>query len=183
MNMKSAFLAGLVVLALFSTSAVADIVYPVDYQYYQTPAMTTSWTMVKDAYGFGSPLWDIDGDTLGVPNQAVPDATKIVQLEIDYSQLPENIPALTLDAAGTITFEGYTVNTNDNSVTWRWDIYPQPAYEEINFPEGWDYGQGMNIERTDVATTCVPEPLTLIALGMGIAGLGGYIRRRRMAAK
>ena len=29
----------------------------------------------------------------------------------------------------------------------------------------------------------VPEPLTLLAVGMGIAGLGGYIRRRRAAAK
>ena len=29
----------------------------------------------------------------------------------------------------------------------------------------------------------VPEPVTMVALGMGIAGLGGYIRRRRMAAK
>jgi hypothetical protein len=29
----------------------------------------------------------------------------------------------------------------------------------------------------------VPEPLTLLAVGMGIAGLVGYIRRRRLAAK
>jgi hypothetical protein len=29
----------------------------------------------------------------------------------------------------------------------------------------------------------VPEPVTMLAVGMGIAGLGGYIRRRRLAAK
>jgi formylglycine-generating enzyme required for sulfatase activity len=29
----------------------------------------------------------------------------------------------------------------------------------------------------------VPEPLTMLALSMGIVGLGGYIRRRRVAAK
>ena len=28
-------------------------------------------------------------------------------------------------------------------------------------------------------TSPVPEPLTMLAVGMGIAGLGGYIRRRR----
>ncbi len=34
-----------------------------------------------------------------------------------------------------------------------------------------------------VVANAVPEPLTMAALGMGIAGLGGYIRRRRIAAK
>ena len=27
----------------------------------------------------------------------------------------------------------------------------------------------------------VPEPMTMLAMGLGIAGLGGYIRKRRMA--
>ena len=31
------------------------------------------------------------------------------------------------------------------------------------------------------ATSVIPEPMTMIALGMGIAGIGGYIRKRRRA--
>jgi hypothetical protein len=35
--------------------------------------------------------------------------------------------------------------------------------------------------RFDNLTTAVPEPLTMLAVGSAVAGLGGYIRRRRRA--
>jgi probable HAF family extracellular repeat protein len=51
--------------------------------------------------------------------------------------------------------------------------------------EGQIVGDGYNSLTGETAflLTPVPEPLTMIAVGMGIAGLGGYIRRRRMATK
>jgi hypothetical protein len=36
---------------------------------------------------------------------------------------------------------------------------------------------------THYSSSPVPEPMTMAAVGMGLAGLGGYIRRRRAAAK
>ena len=44
---------------------------------------------------------------------------------------------------------------------------------------GWvSYGTG---NKGNLDTNVIPEPLTMIALFGGVAGLGGYIRKRRMA--
>jgi len=52
-------------------------------------------------------------------------------------------------------------------------------------PPSYSYLDGVQItlDNDDVATMnlAVPEPMTMIAVGMAVAGLGGYIRKRRMA--
>lgn len=49
-----------------------------------------------------------------------------------------------------------------------------------------NYGDTSYVGLSEVrfeASNPVPEPVTLAAVGMGLAGLGGYIRRRRASAK
>ncbi len=57
-------------------------------------------------------------------------------------------------------------------------IYP-PG---ISFWGGVDNGQGQPDDRVpDEGYIVVPEPLTMLGVFTGIAGLGGYIRRRKLA--
>ena len=37
------------------------------------------------------------------------------------------------------------------------------------------------LELTTAQQPVIPEPMTMPALGMGVAGLGGYVRKRRGA--
>ena len=43
---------------------------------------------------------------------------------------------------------------------------------------GWGH---ITIDSVRVPGTPVPEPMTMLAVGMGVAGLGGYVRKRRRA--
>jgi len=48
---------------------------------------------------------------------------------------------------------------------------------------GHGVGQGQNIVNAyvlrDITVSVIPEPITMLAVGLGVAGLGGYVRRRR----
>ena len=39
----------------------------------------------------------------------------------------------------------------------------------------------MALASGDADAGAIPEPMTMLALGMAVAGLGGYVRKRRMA--
>ena len=51
------------------------------------------------------------------------------------------------------------------------------TFQPINVAPGakpWNYWSGLQV-------VAVPEPMTMLAVGLGVASLGGYIRKRRMS--
>ena len=42
-------------------------------------------------------------------------------------------------------------------------------------------GDDFSLEFTGSGGGAIPEPMTMLAVGLGISGLGGYLRKRRRA--
>ena len=53
-----------------------------------------------------------------------------------------------------------------------------PRWSISNLTFGVDPG---GLYMTGLETTVIPEPMTMLAVALGVAGLGGYIRKRRRA--
>jgi hypothetical protein len=79
------------------------------------------------------------------------------------------------DSANSVDFAHLVVPEGDS-------VYFSGHVVSCSDPLGQDF-QNVDVTTLPDLGAAVPEPLTILAVGMGIAGLGGYIRRRRMVAK
>jgi hypothetical protein len=95
-----------------------------------------------------------------------------------------------------VSFSGETIigNLSGTQYAFSWASGPVPLSDLSSLPQlqGLDlspftgdtssevYAFQTDVPASDLAAP-VPEPLTMFAVGMGIAGLGGYIRRRAAA--
>jgi hypothetical protein len=59
--------------------------------------------------------------------------------------------------------------------TYTWRIYPNPPDEKFTI------GGTINVDQLVIDTWCVPEPSTLILLGVGALVMGIYSQRRKLA--
>jgi len=57
-------------------------------------------------------------------------------------------------------------------------IVPNPLWEEFELTFTVPAGEMMVVDRLHIATECVPEPGTLCLLGLGVAAVGLYRRKR-----
>lgn len=90
-----------------------------------------------------------------------------------HIELPEGFEVATGNWDFTNLFPGERVN-------WNGTIEPNPSWEEIRITLNADPGSVVFFDKLYVATECVPEPSSILALSGGLIGLLGVARRRRI---
>jgi hypothetical protein len=163
-------------MALATTAGFADIPQGVDYQ---AKWDDTGWTVLHDKYTFGAPNWGGANTGIDVPNLHYQPWIKWFWVEVDYVNLPAVLPNLQVFATDSTVYPlGVTVNVRN--VTWLWKIIPQPASEQVIFPDV-SFHDLVDISSVEVASLCgpVPEPGSLVALGSGLIALAGTILKKR----
>jgi len=114
-----------------------------------------------DSGGSNNPLhdWGFDDESGTV---AAADG-KLLVANVKFTADP-TVTNITVDADVSDIVKGWVEGTNSNQ---GFVLY----YDRNVF-------QGIGLDNPELLIV-VPEPLTMLAVGMGIAGLGGYIRKRR----
>ena len=181
----------LVVVGMLALPANADIPTGIVDQYWVwytgTVPPPAGWQEYVNKIHVSAPVWtDLDGlDFLQVSNVANPGFTKQVWVEIKFVNPvdPLALPRLGLYTDTYEFFNPTSVIVSDarQFVTWKWDLPYQPPLEYIAFDSA-DYkifNPEHPVEVVEVATKCVPEPMSIMLGGLGLATCGAFRRFRR----
>lgn len=161
--------------------------------YRQTQSLTPGFRSAGENYGvYEAPTADFQDTTVDaywltpdqgdpfevmLPNEEVVDMTKEVWLLVDYIDRVlgrvENVQLLASD--GTVySPTTVTESVDGGQLLFFWDLSDQPDWEQLIFPDADYYNLSTYVKDWDVATVCVPEPVT-----MGMLALGGLALLRR----
>ena len=120
-----------------------------------------------------------------INNFETPNPHKLVWYEAEVCQwgnvsaepsfeVPEGFHAYKAEA-------GPPTDTGDGGLRMNdlWIIWPNPTWETFvwNFTVKPD--SGILVDKFYISTACVPEPSSLMVLGAGLMGLGGFLTRRK----
>ena len=121
-------------------------------------------------------VWFSDdmGITLDIPNSDIVNEYKEIWIELGYKGDFDGA-SINTENGETITDLGHTIVPDGgqwNILTIGWLIEPNPTSETIHFDLS---DSGVYLNYIIVDTICIPEPTTLLLLGLGCLGL---IRKR-----
>jgi len=105
--------------------------------------------------------------TLEIPNRTFPDGYKEIWLKIIYEGNLDAATVTPIPAGENVIYLGQTVTSKDNfwrELTIGWRLEPNPRSEIICL--GFS-GTGSSIDSVIAETICIPEPATLVMLGLG----------------
>ncbi|MBN2376805.1 MAG: PEP-CTERM sorting domain-containing protein [Sedimentisphaerales bacterium] len=138
----------------------------------------TKWMSAHPQFGsdqhFG--VWRFYGNDyleLVIPNDPVERTTKEIYLQLTYSASAYPIFETTPGFAGIELVSDYALDSNYDILTLLITIEPNPDSETIELRPN---DCTMYIDQIIVDTRCIPEPMSMVLLGLGAVAL---IRRRK----
>ena len=119
---------------------------------------------------------DIAQLTITVPNRQETDIYKEIWAEVGFQGLLVDWDIL--DPVAGVTYLGQAINEDPAQDGWfvldiGWRIEPNPNTETM-YLEFWN--SGANIDYVVIDTICIPEPMSILILGLGGLAL---VRRKR----